>query len=227
MQSQRATLRAAKSAPARTNGGRADQVHPLIRGQRLETPEEIAQWIAERKRRYPTDANIRRKLAEEQGIAESEAKRRCLAPDAAGTNPLSTMLGAYGQSSDSDCNSDGSDGDSEDSDSPPETVPLKHYAPQTPHRPATMAPGGDRRALRVCRFYAKGSCTKGAACPFSHPQQGARQAPATAGPPPAPKHSSLLHMLLAKDIERENHRVLQCIQYICSNAFLGTQPRYD
>ncbi|KAJ2453589.1 hypothetical protein EV183_002114 [Coemansia sp. RSA 2336] len=181
----------------------SDMVHPLIRNRRLDTPEEIAAWIAERKSKYPTDANIKRKAEAEQH--EQNAKR---ARAEQAQNPLS-MLANYGADSDSntalsDSESDGS------SDDAPETVSAKPQGPQAPFRPSAIA-HEDRRKLRVCKFFARGSCHKGDKCPFAHPEKPAEETPV--------QRKSLLEKLMAKDIERENYRVWQCIEFICKHKF--------
>ncbi|KAJ2160498.1 hypothetical protein GGF46_002198 [Coemansia sp. RSA 552] len=203
---------AAKAAELAT-----DMIHPLIRNRRLDTPEDIAAWIAERKSKYPTDANIRMKAAASEDDHSNNNKRKL--PDAA--NPLLSALGGYGGGSDSD----GGGAASSDSDSAPEEVSAKPAsAPQAPFRPTGIAPTEDRRKLRVCRFYARGGCRKGASCPFAHPDT-LPAPPEQAGP--GPVQTSLLEKLMAKDIERENYRIWQCIEYICDHDFFGVPVRYN
>ncbi|KAJ3286520.1 hypothetical protein HK104_008989, partial [Borealophlyctis nickersoniae] len=49
-----------------------EEVHALLNGMpiprlpSLDTPEDIEKWIADRKKKYPTDENVRKKEAEEQ-----------------------------------------------------------------------------------------------------------------------------------------------------------------
>ncbi|KAJ2785999.1 hypothetical protein H4R18_000214 [Coemansia javaensis] len=187
-----------------------DMIHPLIRNLRLDTPEDIAAWVAERKSKYPTEANIRLKAA--AAATATAAKRKH--PDASG--PLGALAGYGSDSSSGSGSGSGSEGAS--SDSAPESAPAKApRAPGAPFRPSTMAPDADRRQLRTCRFFARGSCRRGAACPFAHhaaesagEQQQQQQKRAR------PQRATLLEMLMAKDVERENYRVLQCIEYIAA-----------
>ncbi|KAJ2770579.1 hypothetical protein IWQ57_002599 [Coemansia nantahalensis] len=182
----------------------ADMIHPLIRSRRLDTPEDIAAWIAERKSRYPTAASVEAKAA--------AGTKRAHADATSSSSPLAA-LASYG-------------GDSEggaESGSEPEEAPAKKAVRQAPHRPSAMAPEEDRRRLRVCRFFARGGCSKGDRCPFAHPQ--AAQTAAAEEPPPARPRATLLEMLMAKDVERENYRVLQCIEYIAKHDFLGVPAR--
>ncbi|KAJ1760983.1 hypothetical protein LPJ77_004364 [Coemansia sp. RSA 2523] len=193
-----------------------EAVHPLIRNRRLETPEEIAAWIAERKSKYPTDANMQLKAANDK--PESGAKRKLNS-----MNPLSALAG-YGAGSDSDepqDSSDASDGsESDSSNGSPAVASAKAHGPRAPFRASGIAPHEDRRKLRVCKFYARGSCTKGTRCAFSHPESAA---PVSVEPSVEPRPTSLLAKLLAKDIDRENYRVWQCIDYLCrTNLHIGT-----
>ncbi|KAJ2543378.1 hypothetical protein EV175_005982 [Coemansia sp. RSA 1933] len=221
----------AEPAPARREPSKPtpmallDQIHPMIRSRRLNTPEEIAAWIAERRSKYPTDANMRRKAADQTDNTPAASKRKRMEDNdgPAPANPLAAAMALYGTAaSDDDAHS------SEDSDEAPESAPAKTRPPNMPFRASGMAPGEDRRKLRVCKFFARGSCNHGAACPFAHPEslqkaRAADPAPETLRTP----RDGLLHRLLAKDIERENHRVLQCIQYICDNDYLGVPARYE
>ncbi|KAJ1959792.1 hypothetical protein GGI12_004153 [Dipsacomyces acuminosporus] len=223
-----------------------------MRNQRLDTPEDIAAWIAERKSKYPTDANIRLKSGQQQQqhAAQSEIKRKQHPPKGSDVskknridpgpsgNPLS-MLAGYGSGlSDSDnelsSSSDSSkdSGSESESDSAPEVVSAKHQAPNMPFKPSGIAPGADRRKLRVCKYFAMGKCRKGNACPFAHPEsikeRLEQEAAAAAAESKARASSSnLLGMLLAKDIERENYRVLQCIEYICDRGFFNLPVEYS
>ncbi|KAI8323858.1 hypothetical protein GQ54DRAFT_93997 [Martensiomyces pterosporus] len=220
-----------------------DQIHPLMRNRRLETPDDIAAWIAERKSKYPTDANIHRK--NEEASVDGKRKHSMTDPHIAkkdrkgsrvDSNPLS-MLAGYGTEL-SDDNSEagsraespadsGSDSDS-DSDAP-EIVSAKHQPAPAPFKPSGIAPGADRRKLCVCKFFVKGNCRKGNACPFAHPESVMERVSReeNTADSKAASGGNLLEMLLAKDIERENHRVFQCIEYICNNDFLGVPLQYS
>ncbi|KAJ1995385.1 hypothetical protein GGI25_002502 [Coemansia spiralis] len=227
-----------------------EQIHPLIRSRRLETPEDIATWIAERKMKYPTSANIKLK-AEQQAGQEAEGKgalgkrkRPGHSSDAgvsstSDNNALASALAAYCDSSDensenSDSNSSSADDESDsDSDAAPEMASTKNIAAKTPFRPSGLAPGEDRRKVRMCKFFARGKCNKGNTCPFAHPEamqktsKNVSSNDADVAATMQKREGGLLGMLLAKDIERENHRIYQCIEYICDNDFLGVPVRYD
>ncbi|KAJ1856447.1 hypothetical protein GGH12_002475 [Coemansia sp. RSA 1822] len=187
-----------------------EAVHPLIRNRRLETPEEIAAWIAERKSKYPTDANMQLKAANDKPESGAKRKHSCI-------NPLSA-LASYGAGSDSEepeGDSDASDGsESDSSNGSPAVASAKAPGPRAPFRASGIAPHEDRRKLRVCKFYAHGSCSKGTRCAFAHPEPAT---PISVEPHVEPRPTSLLAKLLAKDIDRENYRVWQCIDYLCRN----------
>ncbi|KAJ2683560.1 hypothetical protein H4R19_006985 [Coemansia spiralis] len=176
-------------------------IHPLIRGRSLDTPEDIAAWIAERRSRYPTAANVEAKATAGTKRARTDTG-----------SPLAA-LASYGGDSDSDAGSG----------SEPEEAPAKTVC-QAPFRPSAMAPDEDRRRLRVCQFFARGRCNKGDRCPFAHPES--MRAAADEPPPGSRPRATLLEMLMAKDVERENYRVLQCIEYIADRAYLGVPARH-
>ncbi|KAJ2910965.1 hypothetical protein GGI21_000307 [Coemansia aciculifera] len=122
---------------------------------------------------------------------------------------------------------------SESDDDEPEVVSTKPPATRAPFKPSGLAPGEDRRKLRVCKYYAKGACHKGSSCPFSHPESLSKarettshNSDAEAGKS-AKSSMSLLEMLMAKDVARENYRIFQCIEYICDNSFLGAPAQYE
>ncbi|KAJ2840032.1 hypothetical protein FBU31_000589 [Coemansia sp. 'formosensis'] len=212
-----------------------EQIHPLIRSRRLDTPEEIAAWIAERKAKYPTAANSRAK--DPQAAANSRAKtpqaaaKRKLSaaaedpPPATAANPLGMLMQYAGESDTSEPDSDDDEG--------PELASTKPPPVRAPFRPSGLAPGEDRRKLQVCKYFAKGSCHKGKACPFSHPdslnklQESTPSNAIEAKQPKGGSSSSLLAMLMAKDIDRENYRIFQCIEYICDRNFLGTPSQIE
>ncbi|KAJ2051514.1 hypothetical protein H4S04_001939 [Coemansia sp. S16] len=212
-----------------------EQIHPLIRSRRLDTPEEIAAWIAERKAKYPTTANTQAKVnqtASALDTTSANGKRKhsvdgklptAHTASAANTNPLDMLMQYAGESESNESDTD---------DDGPEVVSTKPPATRAPFKPSGLAPGEDRRKLRVCKYFAQGRCHKGNACPFSHPESLNKprkdKAPSSAPEPtPAKGGPSLLEMLMAKDIERENYRIFQCIEYICDRNFLGAPAHIE
>ncbi|KAJ1951212.1 hypothetical protein FBU59_000297 [Linderina macrospora] len=187
----------------------ADQIHPLIRQRKLETPEDIAAWIAERKSKYPTKVDPAKTP---DSVPEQPSKRKREEE----TNPLD-MLAGYGSDS--------------ESDSAPEQTSTKPQIKATPFQPQSMAPNEDKRKLRVCKYFLKKSCHKGAQCPFAHPesvkQKQEEQKAAEASVAAVQRGGSLLGMLLAKDIERENYRIWQCLQHIVEKEYFKVPVKYD
>ncbi|KAJ2831387.1 hypothetical protein GGI24_001593 [Coemansia furcata] len=206
-----------------------EQIHPLIRNRRLDTPEEIAAWIAERKAKYPTAANTRAKTPQAQAKRKLSAAAEDPPPANAAANaanPLGMLMQYAGESDTSEPDSDDDEG--------PELASTKPLAVRAPFRPSGLAPGEDRRKLQVCKYFAKGTCHKGKACPFSHPESLNKlqesttpSNAATEAKQPKGGSSSLLAMLMAKDIDRENYRIFQCIEYICDRNFLGTPSQIE
>ncbi|ORX66884.1 hypothetical protein DL89DRAFT_269923 [Linderina pennispora] len=189
----------------------ADQIHPLIRQRKLETPEDIAAWIAERKSKYPTkDASAKSPT----NTAEQSNKRKREEE----TNPLN-MLAGYGSDSDSGSSSD----------SAPEQTSAKPNIKAAPFLPKSMAPNEDKRKLRVCKYFLKRSCRKGTKCPFAHPEsvKQKQEEKAAAEEPVVQRTGSLLGMLLAKDIERENYRIWQCLKHIVESEYFQVPVKYD
>ncbi|KAJ2747552.1 hypothetical protein GGI20_000377 [Coemansia sp. BCRC 34301] len=228
-----------QSKPARPRAAMTDdQIHPLIRSRRLDTPEDIAAWIAERKAKYPTNANARLKEDQRCGAQtiagasnavscrgskrKGSASEETAAGPANSTNPLDMLVKYVGESE-----------SSENDDDEPEVASTKPPTIRAPFKPSGLAPGEDRRKLRVCKYFAKGTCHKGNACPFSHPaslslaRQSTTDHGSDAETRPIKGNTSLLEMLMTKDIDRENYRIFQCIEYICENNFLGTPTQYE
>lgn len=135
----------------------------------LDTEEDIAKWIEERKRNFPTRARIVEK-------GEPESKKR------------------KAESSDSY------------SESEEEEEEIK----------------------RPCKFYAKGKCKKGDACPFLHDESIVQiQASSTPKPPPPVTHArkNLYEMVfminkLTKPDEQKQ-KLYNAIKFIVDNRFLN------
>jgi hypothetical protein len=163
-------------------------------------PEDIAEWIAERKRRFPR----RTPVIEEEKKKEEESG-------------LSTLLAGYGSSD-----------DNESTASEPPLAPFREAEQSIVTEQVTKnyeSPKSLRK--RPCRYFVRnGTCRNGDDCTFLHelppsitPSDAPRNKPAK-----RPKRElTLLERLLQNDKKRENSLVLQLIDFIVETNFLSTQ----
>ncbi|GAX26039.1 hypothetical protein FisN_4Hu461 [Fistulifera solaris] len=164
-------------------------------------PEDITEWIAERKRRFPR----RTPAVNEEKIKEEESG-------------LSTLLAGYG-SSDDDA--------STAAEIPLAAFQEEEQSIATEQlKENTESPKMLRK--RPCRYFVRnGTCRNGANCTFLHelpspvtPNDASRNKPAK-----RPKQElTLLERLLQNDKKRENALVLQLIDFIVENNFLQSDP---
>ena len=202
----------------------------------LDTPEQIAAWIAERKKKWPSAQNLKRRQEEESQngakVADPETKRQRSEPEQAAAPPPSAPnpLGIdYGESASSDDDDDAPEvqtrvpGLQVEDEAPPSTratpapevkalEPADRAAPAPTPTPSTPSTAGKR----TCRYFMRGSCRNGSNCQYSHERSSAS---ASQHPPPAANDgpSSLLKSLLANDVRRERFVLLQCIQHLVSS----------
>ncbi|CAO3629723.1 unnamed protein product [Mucor fragilis] len=183
---------------------------------RIDTPEELAAWIAARKKNWPSKDNVDRK---EQEMAEKEARgelpvnnnKKRKANDRnkqqnkkSKTEEASLVDAHY----DSDSDSDGIMDPERDAISSKDPSAMgKILLPQD-------------RPKRRCKYFMIGKCKRGDACGFSHEKPEARpKQPKNA--PVVKKRPNLLFKLLEKDIMQEKSVILQCLRYIADNNFFG------
>ncbi|RMD39958.1 hypothetical protein DV735_g5164, partial [Chaetothyriales sp. CBS 134920] len=166
---------------------------------------------------------LRRELekAERTLAAMNEGSKTESTPHATATSDSDTIVSS---SSDEDTSSSGSDSDSDsdaesdsdsDSDGPPEELSSK-LEPEDIVPPPAATGGG----TRVCSFFAKGNrrCKYGDKCRFSHvrpetePKRTARaERLAAARATTGPKRKGLWDVLVDKELEEENKKVLRAI----------------
>ena len=168
-------------------------------------PQQVAEWRAERRKRWPSRANLEQQAA---------AKRAKVERDEAPTG----LLGLAGYASDSD-----GDGAA----AAPAAAPAPAPAPAPRLNPClSMLHGGacargdacryshDVSDVPRCKFFAEhGSCRRGRGCRHAHHDGGARErhlGPAAFVPP----GGTMLRKLLHRDITRETSLILQCITHI-------------
>lgn len=184
---------------------------------RIETPEELAAWIAERKKNWPSKENVERKAKED---AEKEARGELVNTKKRTGNNRKDQQNSKRQKVEEKKNSlvaqYDSDSDSEDDIMDPEKDAVSSKDPSAMGK--ILLP--EDRPKRRCKYFAMGKCNKGDQCNFSHekPEQKPKQ------PKPAPtfkKRPNLLYKLLEKEILQEKSVILQCLRYIVDNDFFG------
>ncbi|KAJ1982869.1 hypothetical protein H4R34_001566 [Dimargaris verticillata] len=178
----------------------------------LSCPEDVSQWIQQRRANYPTRQNIARKqeqLASESGNAERAALPDWLLhptaaprshhqnrqvkrprPSPANDNPLTTLCDYASSDSDMDPVRDAQPAKSTNTAKAPADPPLPNQ-PELHRKPHRFGPGKNR------------------------PQ-----------PPPArprdavcSRRPGLFQALVALDIKRDHRATLQCLQYIRDHRF--------
>mmetsp|Transcript_2904 Transcript_2904/g.5173 ORF Transcript_2904/g.5173 Transcript_2904/m.5173 type:complete len:516 (+) Transcript_2904:489-2036(+) len=209
-----------------------EELHPkYLAAQRVgTTPEEIARWRAERRRNYPTQANISRREDEAKaaGAIQPSTITASSVKDAETTSQVSTsndavpsgqndatkQIAATTKFSNTDHNNAAGENNRKQSDK---------------RGGASSGPRGEPRPQRLCnRFMATGKCPV-AKCRFSHDPQRRTEAliakrkraekqqflRATARPG---GQDSLLRKLLRADIAKERAVILHCIHHVLQRA---------
>ncbi|KAI8138169.1 nuclear fragile X mental retardation-interacting protein 1-domain-containing protein [Fennellomyces sp. T-0311] len=133
---------------------------------KLDTPEALAAWIAERKKNWPSQANVERKKKEEEErkargqLPESKSKKRKRDEDVPKQEGALGALGGY--------QSDSSDKDDESEDG---SIDLERDA-VTSKDPSSMGkialPEKPHKAGPRCRHFMRGSCRYGDSCRYIH-----------------------------------------------------------
>ncbi|KAJ3034555.1 nuclear fragile X mental retardation protein interacting protein 1, partial [Rhizophlyctis rosea] len=207
-----------------------EEVHALVGGVKklpfvsTESPAEIEKWIADRKKNWPSEGNIHKKMVEqEERIARGDVidhsksglKAESQKPKENQTTQdhSLSLLSSYASGDELSLSSS----DEEDLEQPP--VPLQ---PQP------------RKSNWACKYFARGNCRKGDACSFRHeerPRGGeekdkTRNSVAAALSQLKQNRRPLLRMLLENDIKKEKSALLQAIRYIVQNNFFQ-EPEPD
>jgi hypothetical protein len=185
-------------------------------------PEEIVQWRAERKNKFPSVLNHRKEKADSNVGLEVSHKRVQGNDDEESNLPRKAM-----RKNDGDAEGDeGTGGDRRAS------FPCKFNYKNKKCSKGDTCPYSHTAAPLLCkRFSSTGRCLKGNSCMFVHDKKAARET--TAGETgtlrgkakgrlhlPDPAKGSLLRRLLDKDIRAEESLILQALDYLHRRNFL-------
>eukprot|EP01116_Phalansterium_solitarium_P007298 TRINITY_DN19913_c0_g1_i1.p1 TRINITY_DN19913_c0_g1~~TRINITY_DN19913_c0_g1_i1.p1 ORF type:complete len:473 (+),score=93.94 TRINITY_DN19913_c0_g1_i1:344-1762(+) len=171
--------------------------------QPLESPEEIAAYIAERKKAFPTKEAVAKKRTEMAASRSTRGGLRGVSrPAAAGASAASS-----GQSDEND---------DESSDSPPDEA----SSFDADAAAADAMPLEER--VPMCNFFRRGCCKYGNRCRNSHQYQPRKRQKVEATPPA--KKPTLLEKLLEKqEVKHDYGEILAAFRYIVdNNFFLGS-----
>ncbi|PVU98244.1 hypothetical protein BB559_001722 [Furculomyces boomerangus] len=191
----------------------------------LDSPEQIDEWIKERKKKYPKTKSTQNPNSNENvdaldmlagygsdSSSEIETPKNSKPQNSKGLNKnLDINLENSDQSETS--SSEDSDIESDSETSEPEVLDSK-IPLDTPFQPHKIGHDESRSKNKTCTYFIRSKCTKGDKCPFLHPQSVIKtdQPETTAG---NINHKlGLLEHILAKDINVENTRLLQCLYYL-------------
>ncbi|KAI9012988.1 hypothetical protein BC832DRAFT_275742 [Gaertneriomyces semiglobifer] len=208
-----------------------EEEHGIVEGlqpiftRKLDTPEEIEKWIAERKKNWPTEGNIAKKEAERKerqergGLSRDKKPRKVtkvvkseptIKRERTSTNDSSLeMIGSYATDEDGEPSqsTDASDSTSESDNSQDSDTEAK--APQQRHQ----------RERPICKFFLKKRCFK-KDCTFRHVRPEATPRKPFNANVAQHNRKPLLRKLLEPEIRKEKNAILQCIRYIVRNNFL-------
>lgn len=179
---------------------------------KLSTPEDIAKYREERKKRFPT-------------LARAKA--------AAATAASSSSSSATNTTTDQDTSVD--DGEPRASSSKGTEPPSD---PLLPADAQAQTASRTKRKRAVCKYWKQGNCNKGDNCAYSHAveMEPKSKRPKNTEAPNTGRHRSsvpskdasagknLLSRFLESEISKENKIILQCLRYIVSNNFLQPSP---
>ncbi|KAI8612219.1 hypothetical protein BC830DRAFT_1083521 [Chytriomyces sp. MP71] len=186
----------------------------IPRSKKHEDPAEIAAWIAARKKKYPTKANIQKKIQEKQeklasGMLVSTATQSSLKRDRA------TRLVQEGEADDDDAGKRGEDD--------PNAMSLEEGEEEATSPVHGGAGAAQRKRQFPCKYFAMGKCKNGDDCMYMHIKEATvlkKDRPALGGG----KRRNLRDMLVESQIRRQNNIILQCIRFVLNDKRFGVGP---
>mmetsp|Transcript_41572 Transcript_41572/g.100116 ORF Transcript_41572/g.100116 Transcript_41572/m.100116 type:complete len:414 (-) Transcript_41572:882-2123(-) len=185
-------------------------------------PEDIKKWIADRKKRFP-----RRAKAEPN--KDSVVSPKDTTTEAPKTSGLSSLLGGYGSSSDSE-----DETPNKKEEEKKDNIQKEPIQATSAHLTETSSTTGKHGASpnakipsstgsRPCRFFMRnGKCLNGDACRFSHDLSNQPRRKPESKKRKRGKSSSndtLLRKLLSNDMDREETLALQLLEHIFDAKF--------
>ena len=196
--------------------------------------ENVKKWIEERKRNWPSRANVARKAAEkkrrfdegavsgDQGAHSKKAKwdqsyleKSKNNAEEKEVNGLTSLVADYGSSE--------SDEDEDEEKAKGQCKPKKESAPPStatatsPELDSIAKNSTSKHNQRHCRFFLRGKCNNGDKCSFLHDidaQIANKKKQKGKTSREQDKGQSLLRKLLDSDVRRETSLTLQCLRYI-------------
>jgi Zinc finger C-x8-C-x5-C-x3-H type (and similar)/Nuclear fragile X mental retardation-interacting protein 1 (NUFIP1) len=204
-------------------------------------PDDIQRWIAERRKRFPRQSQKKLAAGAESSNVCKEASQKFI-DSKKESGVLSSLLEGYGSSSSEDEKSVEALGETEKFSSSAKTYNIVSLGKSSTADNENEVHQENYRT-RPCRYFMRnGKCRNGDHCNFSHDQSSRdseqKRVHLDAPTPKKPKvardlsstrkqPSSLLHKLLANDIQREAALTLQLLEFIVMSNFLqdsSTEP---
>ncbi|KAF9124603.1 hypothetical protein BGW39_008089 [Mortierella sp. 14UC] len=229
----------------------SELIHPLA--PTLNTPEDIAAWIAQRRKAWPTESNIQKKeqerqemIAKGQIVEDSTSNKDRNGRDRRGNNNKRDRQGKDASTSrDQKAKRPKTDDSTAAADAPPSTEPSEEdddddvmdpirdaVSSKDPtvikdaktHDENIAQPG---RSWKKCRYFIRGTCNRGDKCPYIHDTAAAAKAQknnqSSNKKDEFRSRPSLLKMLLSGEIKDEKNKLLEAMRYIVENNFFDKQ----
>ncbi|KAJ3084572.1 hypothetical protein HDU99_000050 [Rhizoclosmatium hyalinum] len=190
---------------------------------KVEDPAEIAAWIAERKKKYPTKDAVQQKkqthqeklnsgmiLQTRQTATKSHTTRQTTDTSAASPSSPTKKRRRNSLSDGPDAHNDDEEGQIHSSDDDDEDDKLD--VPESSGKPV------HKKKQLPCKYFASGKCKNGDNCMFLHIKEASigPEKPALGGG----KRRNLRSMLLEGQVRRQNNIILQCIRFLIKDGRL-------